>query len=87
MSMNLIVPLGKVRFVLFDDRNKSKTKGQFFEVTLSRENYKRLTVSRDIWIAFQGVGFEENMILNIGSVQHAPDEVIDQPVDFIPFDW
>ena len=40
MTLNLIVPLGKIRFIIFDDR-KSDDK-QYKEVVLSKENYCRL---------------------------------------------
>ena len=34
MTLNLIVPVGKIRFVLFDDRSDSKTKKQFNDLYL-----------------------------------------------------
>ena len=43
MVLNLIVPLGSIHFVLYDDRPNSKSLNQFMEVTLSKnENYYRL---------------------------------------------
>ena len=44
MTLNLIVPIGIVRIVMFDDRNYSSTNGMYQEIVLSRKNYKRLTV-------------------------------------------
>ena len=41
MILNLIVPAGKVKFVMFDDRKMNDS--EFFEVIISRENYCRLT--------------------------------------------
>ena len=35
MTLNLIVPIGKVVFVLYDDREKSKSKGNFLSVILT----------------------------------------------------
>ncbi len=87
MTLNLIVPLGEVRFVIFDDRTNSPSNGQFFEVKLSRNNYQRLTIEPGVWFAFQGVGTGENMTLNIGSIRHDPTETIDRSIDFFEFDW
>ena len=42
MTLNLVVPVGKIKFVLYDDRDSSDIK--FQEFILSTENYFRLTV-------------------------------------------
>ena len=40
--LNLVVAVGSVKFVIYDDREDSKTKGQFQEVVLSpTSNYQR----------------------------------------------
>ena len=52
MTLNLIVPVGEIRFTLFDDREVSNT--QFQEVVISKNNYCRLTVPPMIWMGFQG---------------------------------
>ena len=39
MVLNLVVPVGCIRFVIFDDRKGSKTEGEFSEFLLSRKNY------------------------------------------------
>ena len=51
MTLNLIVPTGAIRFVLFDDRDKSvnENRRQYQVVVLSRDNYYRLTVPAGIW--------------------------------------
>ena len=51
MTLNLIVPVGTVKFVIYDDREGSITKGEFEEFILSPEmNYQRLTVAPGIWM-------------------------------------
>ncbi|WP_087024103.1 dTDP-4-dehydrorhamnose 3,5-epimerase family protein [Thaumasiovibrio subtropicus] len=74
MVLNLVVPVGSVRFVCFDSRVDSATFEQFFEVTLSPCNYCRLTVPNGIWMAFQGIGEGTNLLLNIASIEHDPTE-------------
>ena len=80
MILNLVVPLGTIRFVLYDERPGSKSFQTFQELTLSRENYQRLTVPPGIWMAFQGLGGEENMLLNIASIPHDPTEAENLPI-------
>jgi dTDP-4-dehydrorhamnose 3,5-epimerase len=81
MTLNLVVPAGTVKFVMFDGRQNSNTKNSFFEVSLSRKNYQRLTVPPGVWIAFQGVNENENMVLNIGNIKHDPTETEDLSID------
>jgi dTDP-4-dehydrorhamnose 3,5-epimerase len=85
MTLNLIVPLGKIRFVLFDDREASNTK--FQEVTISKNNYCRLTVPPMIWMGFQGLSDDGSMLLNIASLEHDPMEHEKKNIKQIEFDW
>lgn len=89
MVLNLVVPVGEIRFVLYDERNDSATKEQFFEVHLSRKNYQRLAVPPGIWMAFAGMGAGENMLLNIASIPHDPTEAENLPLENerIPYAW
>jgi len=87
MVMNLVVPEGTIRFVFFDDRPTSTTKGKFTDVTLSPENYCRLTVPAGIWMAFQGKGYDLNLLLNIASIEHDPLEAQTVNLDHFNYDW
>ncbi len=87
MTLNLVVPLGKIRFVIYDDRTESNTKGNFFEIIISEENYCRLTVPPNVWMAFQGIGNHENILLNIADYEHDPNEILRCNLDSIKFDW
>lgn len=87
MVLNLVVPAGEIRFVIYDDREGSLTKEQFFDVTLSQDNYQRLTVAPGLWLAFQGVGSNLNLLLNIASLEHNPTEAISITLDKISYDW
>ncbi|WP_099293700.1 dTDP-4-dehydrorhamnose 3,5-epimerase family protein [Butyricimonas sp. Marseille-P3923] len=75
MTLNFVVPIGAIRFVLFDDREQSPTKGNFFDITLDHDNYCRLTIPAGIWVAFSGVGKDMNLLLNIANLEHDPSEV------------
>ena len=87
MTMNIIVPIGEVTFVLFDDRENSNSVNNFFSVKLSPSNYYRLTVPFQIWHAFKGHNHDLNLILNVADIEHKPDEIIRIDLDKIPFDW
>jgi dTDP-4-dehydrorhamnose 3,5-epimerase len=87
MVLNLTVPVGSVRFVLFDDRKNSRSKGQFQVVELGQRNYCRLTVPSGLWMAFQGMETELNLLLNIASLRHDPQEADNLPLESITYDW
>ena len=85
MTLNLIVPVGEIRFVLFDDREVSNT--QFQEVIISKDNYCRLTVPPMIWMGFQGLSGDGSMLLNIANLEHNPNEVDKRNIEQIKFNW
>ena len=85
MTLNLIVPLGKIKFVMFDDRKGSNNR--FQEVIISKENYCRLTVPPMIWVGFKGLSSFKSILLNIASIPHNPKEVDKKEINKIEFDW
>ena len=87
MTLNLIVPVGTIRFVIYDDRKVSTSFNSFYEVTLSQENYHRLTVPPMVWMGFQGVGNVPAMVLNIASIPHEVNEVDKKEIKDILFNW
>ena len=73
-TLNLVVPVGEIRFIVHDDRPGSNTFKQFADVCLGlSSNYARLTVPPGLWMAFQGIG-EFNLLMNIINSEHDPDE-------------
>ena len=87
MVMNLVVPVGEVSLVFFDDREDSSSFRLFQEITLSRKNYVRITVPPLLRVGFKGIGIGVNMLLNIASIPHDPDEVDTKKINEIKFDW
>ena len=75
MTLNLIVPVGKIRFVIHDDRAGSPTQDETMVVALGPDNYQRLTVPPDVWMAFEGFGETLNLLLNLADLEHDPEEV------------
>ena len=81
MTLNLVVPIGKMEFVIYNDKNHN-----FFNVTISQDNYQRLTISPGFWLAFRGLD-EKNILLNIASIEHDPSESESIDLDKIIYDW
>ena len=85
MTLNLAVPVGEIRFVLFDDREVLNT--QFQEIIISKGNYCRLTVPPMVWMGFQGLSESGSMLLNIADIEHDPDEVDRKEMSEINYNW
>ena len=86
MTMNLVVVMGKVKFVIYDDREGSSTQGKFFEVTLSPDdNYQRLTVASGLWMAFTGVDNQTSMLMDIIPEPHDDNEGDRLPLETISY--
>jgi len=87
MTLNLIVPVGSVLFVVYDDRKESKTQGNFMSIEISQDNYQRLTIPPGVRLGFKGVGNDINLILDVADVEHDPDEVERVDLDQIEYNW
>lgn len=88
LVLNLIVPVGAIKFVIFDDRKGSKTKGQFEEVVISpKKNYVRLRVEPGLWMAFIGMGEGTSMLLDIIPEPHDPAEADNKELNEIPYSF
>jgi len=81
MTLNLIVPIGKIKIVIY-----SAEEEKYIEYTLSEKNYCRLTVSPGLWLAFKGYD-EINIMMNIASMEHNPVESDNVDISEIKYDW
>jgi dTDP-4-dehydrorhamnose 3,5-epimerase len=81
MTLNLVVSVGAIEFVVYDENSKN-----FMSVKLSQNNYQRLTVQPNLWMAFRGMG-EYNMLLNLASIEHNPSEAVNVDLKEIKYEW
>jgi dTDP-4-dehydrorhamnose 3,5-epimerase len=88
MTLNLIVPIGRIRFVLFDERPDARSYGKYVDVTLGLpERYGRLTVPPCVWMAFQGLADGTSWLLNVADLEHDAAEVERRELHQIPYEW
>lgn len=81
MTLNIIVPVGNIEFVVYDENSK-----EFFSTKLSHNNYQRLTVKSGLWMAFKGLD-KYNMLLNLASIEHDPNEAVNIELNEINYKW
>ena len=79
MTLNLVVVTGEIEFVVYDGDS-------FFNVKLSKDNYQRLTIKPNLWLAFRGIG-DENILLNLASIEHNSNESENEKLDDFDYNW
>jgi dTDP-4-dehydrorhamnose 3,5-epimerase len=79
MTMNVMVPLGMVRFYIHDDLGG---KTRVYEI--GDLDYCRITIAAGYWVAFQGLTDGPNLILNLASIEHDPAEALSVPIERYP---
>jgi dTDP-4-dehydrorhamnose 3,5-epimerase len=86
MIVNLIVPVGRVKFVIYNKPDVAISLSGFQEFIIGKDNYCRLTIAPNIWFAFQGLD-DYNMILNISSIEHSPEENVIVDLNTFKYEW
>ena len=81
MTLNIVVPVGNIEFVVYDEKTK-----EFFSTKISHDNYQRLTIKAGLWMAFKGLE-KHNMLLNLASIEHDPNEAINIGIEEIKYEW
>ena len=82
MTLNLLVPIGKVKFVFYDKTFPD----QYREEIIGEDNYCRLTVPPDIWFGFQ-ISDYPSLVANISDIEHDDKENIKVDIDTFAFKW
>ena len=89
MTLNYAVPHGYIKFVLYDERPMSSTRGEIQEIFMGPDQYVLVTVPPGVWNGFKGIGVETAIVANCATIPHSPDEIDGRdPFDpSIPYDW
>ena len=81
MISNLIVVIGEIEFVFHNEITK-----EFFNIKISQNNYKRLTIKPGLLMAFRGIK-ENNILFNLSNIEHDPNETINIDLNEIDYKW
>jgi dTDP-4-dehydrorhamnose 3,5-epimerase len=89
-SQNLVVPLGEIWLVIYDDRPNSNTHRKIAQYKLGRpKDYRLIHIPPMLWYGFQGIGDQTSMIANCTDLSHDPEEMESLSADTsqIPYQW
>lgn len=89
MTANYACIFGRVRLVLYDDRDGSSTNGALMELLLSPDEYALAVIPPGIWHGFQGAGQPAAILANCASQPSDPAELdrLDPNASEIPYTW
>ena len=87
---NFCVPYGQIKFVIYDSREDSKTKGIVEEIILDNStNYNLLSMPSGLWYSFKCLSNDYAILANIIDYAHTPEECESTSLTSkdIPYDW
>ena len=88
---NIACIKGMIKLVLYDGREKSKTKNEINEFTIGERNLLTVKIPPEVWHGFKTVTEEYALILNVPTELYnykEPDEHRLPPnTEKIPYDW
>ena len=89
MTLNYAVVHGMIKFVLYDDREGSPTRGELQELFIGEQNYCLVTVPPLVWNGFKGMGDSMAIVANCTTHVHAADEIerMSPFSERIPYNW
>lgn len=87
---NLAVPIGRIRLVIYDDREHSSSYGKVQVIELGRPDaYMRIKIPPSLWYGFTCVSDMPALIVNCADTPHDSKESELRPVNdsSIPYSW
>jgi len=89
-TQNVAVPVGRIRLVIYDDRQGSSTRGQAQQLELGRPDaYLRLRIPPGLWYGFTCISSTPALLANCADLPHDPadGEVLGANDPAIPYSW
>ncbi|MBT9130999.1 MAG: hypothetical protein DDT42_01307 [candidate division WS2 bacterium] len=88
-TLNYACIVGNIKLIIYDDREKSKTKNELVELFIGEDNYCLVQIPPDVWNGFKAVGSKTAIIANCCTHAHGDfkSERLDPFDNDIPYDW
>jgi len=89
MTLNYACIQGRIKLVLFDERDDSSTKGELMELFLTPENYCLVVIPPEVWNGFKGMSDPYSIVANCCTHAHdfSRSTRLDPFDNHIPYDW
>jgi len=89
-TQQLSVPVGRIKFVIYDNRESSSTRGALQILELGRpDSYLRLMIPPGLWYGFSCISDVSALLVNCADIPHSPQEIETKAIDdvSIPYKW
>jgi dTDP-4-dehydrorhamnose 3,5-epimerase len=89
MTLNYSCIHGRIKLVLFDDREQSSTRGELMEIFLGPDNYSLVIIPPEVWNGFKGMTDPLSIMANCCTHAHDPSRSsrLDPFDNHIPYNW
>lgn len=89
MTINYVCIFGRIKLVIYDDREDSPTKGEIMEIFLGPDRYALVIIPPDLWCGFKGMSDPHAIVANCTTHTHDPARTtrVDPFHNDIPYDW
>jgi len=89
MTLNYSCVHGRIKLVLFDDREQSSTRGELMEIFLGPDNYSLVIIPPEVWNGFKGMLDPVSIMANCCTHAHDPSRSsrLDPFDNHIPYNW
>jgi len=89
MTLNYACVFGRIKLVIYDDREDSVTRGELMEISLGSDNYSLVIIPPDVWNGFKGMSDPFALVANCCTHPHDPTRSsrMDPFDNFIPYNW
>jgi dTDP-4-dehydrorhamnose 3,5-epimerase len=89
MTLNYACVFGRIKLVIYDDREGSPSRGQIQEVFLGPDNYALAVIPPGLWNGFKGMSEPWSIVANCCTHPHDParSQRLDPFDNSIPYDW
>lgn len=89
MTLNYACVWGRVKLVLYDERDDSPTRGELMELFLGPDDYSLVIIPPEVWNGFKGMSEPWAVVANCCTHPHDPARTtrLDPHRNHIPYDW
>jgi len=89
-TQNITVPTGRIQFVIYDNRDSSKTIGKLQIIEIGRpDSYIRIKIPPRLWYGFSCISLSTALLVNCADIPHDKMESRIKKADdpSIPYSW
>jgi len=89
MTLNYACIFGRIKLVLYDERDGSPTRDRLMEIFLGPDNYSLVVIPPEVWNGFKGMSEPYAIVANCSTHAHEPSRSarLDPFENNIPYDW